>query len=117
MPTVVRKSVDAATGTPYWILKGVSDSWKPRVLRAKLTITDLTHDVHDDEPDRTFKLEVMDDAHHPSTPFHSAGNMLYNGPHHEEMLSILKNTFMQELEFGDTTATREHLISKLDDKL
>jgi len=117
MPTVVRKSQDAGTGTPYWILKGMSDSWKPKPLRAKLTITELTHQIHDDDPDRTFKLEVMDDSHHPSTAYWSAGKMLYYGPHHQDMLEVLNDAFMADLEFGDRPATRDHLMNKLNDKL
>jgi hypothetical protein len=43
--------------------------------------------------------------------------MLYYGPHHEEMLSALEDTFMGELEYGDKTVTRDHLMNKLNDKL
>ncbi len=117
MPTVVRKSHDSTTGSPYWIIKGMSSSWKPKPLRAKLTVIDLTHEIHEDEPDRIFKLEVMDDSHHPATPYHSAGKILYDGPFHEQMLSILEDTFMGPLEYGDSTATRDHLQLKLRDKL
>ena len=117
MPTVVRKSQNSGTGVPYWIIKGMSSSWRPKPLRAKLTILDLTDEVHDGKPGRLFKLEVMDDAHHPSTPYHSAGKTLYSGPCHEEMLSALEEAFMCEFEFGDRAATRDHLMNKMSDKL
>jgi len=78
---------------------------------------DLTHEVHDDEPDRVFVLEVMDASYHSSTSYASAGKMLYNGPHHEDMLALLNDTFMADLQFGDRPATRDHLMNKLNDKL
>jgi hypothetical protein len=95
----------------------MSSSRTPKPLRAKLTVVDLSHEIHNAEADRKFRLQVMDDSLHPSTPYKSAGKTVYVGPHHKEMLSALENTFMGELEYGDTAVTRDHLINKLNDKL
>ena len=59
----------------------------------------------------------MDDSLHPSTSYQTAGKTIYVGPHHKEMLSALENTFMGELEYGNTAVTRDHLMKKLRDKL
>jgi hypothetical protein len=95
----------------------MSSSRTPKPLRAKLTVVDLSHEIHNAEADRKFMLQVMDDSFHPSTSYSAAGKTIYIGPHHKEMLSALENTFMGDLEYGNTAVTREHLMKKLSDKL
>jgi len=118
MPKVVRKSHKSGTGTPYWILKGMGDSYKPQPLRAKLTVYDYSGEHFDDiAADREFTLEVMQDHHHPSTPYHSAGKRVYHGPSVEALMEAIADTFMtSELEYGNTTATRDHLMNALTEK-
>lgn len=112
MPKVARKSHESGTDTPYWILKGMGNSYKPQPLRAKLTVYDFSD--QDDLPDREFTLEVMQDHHHPSTPFHSAGKQVYHGPSVEDLMEAIGNTFMvSEIEYGNRAAIRGHLMSKL----
>jgi hypothetical protein len=115
MPKVAKKSHKPGTDTPYWILKGMGDSHSPQPLRAKLTVYDFS--AQDSLPDREFTLEVMQDHHPPSTPYHAAGNQVYNGPSVEDLMEAIGNTFMvSEIQYGSRAATRDHLMNALEEK-
>lgn len=115
MPKVARKSFQSGTDTPYWILKGMGNSYKPQPLRAKLTVYDFSD--QDDLPDREFTLEVMQDHYPPSTPYHAAGKMVYHGPFVEDLMETIDKTFMvSEIEYGNRAATRDHLMNALTEK-
>lgn len=112
MPKVAKKSTTSGTGTPYWILKGMGNSYKPQPLRAKLTVYDFSD--QEDLPDREFTLEVMQDHYHPSTPYHSAGKQVYHGPSVEDLREAIAETFLvSEIEYGNRAATRDHLMNAL----
>jgi len=118
MPKVARKGYESGTDTPYWILKGMGDSYRPAPIRGKLTVRDLPeHMVDEDEAQRTFTLEVMQDHYHPSTPYHSAGKQVYHGPSVDKLQEAIAETFMvSQIEYGNSTATRDHLINMLTEK-